>query len=96
MLVLGTKEAMELPEIPGRGIWSFGVKKMTVQAPYIDEKTILSRCSEIAGEFQTGKRKCFNPLLGEEEIAEHEATSEDVFARLAKGNDGTQAEENDA
>lgn len=96
LLVLGTKEAMELPEIPGRGIWSFGIKKITVQAPYIDEQTIIARCNQVTKEFQTGKRKCFNPLLGEKENLKHEVISEDVFAKLAKGSDGTQIEKHGA
>ena len=96
LLVLGTKEAMELPEIPGRGIWSFGVKKITVQAPYINEKTIVGQCEQIATEFQTGERRCFNPLLGEEETAEHEETSESFFSGLKEEIDGTQTQEDDA
>ncbi len=69
LIVLGTKDAMDLPEIPGRAIWSFGTQKVIIQAPYIDEKTIKARCLEIAGLFERGKRKCFGTLLGEAESA---------------------------
>jgi len=64
LVVLGTKDAMELPEIPGRGIWNFGTKKMIVQAPFIDEETIKKRCNHLAKEFKSGKRKLLQPLVG--------------------------------
>ncbi|MFK7827891.1 MAG: FtsK/SpoIIIE domain-containing protein [Oligoflexales bacterium] len=65
LIVLGSKDACELPEIPGRGIWSFGTKKVTVQAPYIEEKIIKSRSENIAKLFATGKKKLLNPMLGD-------------------------------
>jgi DNA segregation ATPase FtsK/SpoIIIE-like protein len=67
MIVLGSKDACELPEIPGRGIWSYGTKKMIIQSPYADEKTIKAKCSQVADLFKDGKRKLFNPMLGEVE-----------------------------
>ena len=65
--VIGSKDAMDLPEIPGRGIWNFGTKKLTIQAPFIDEKTIKEKCIEIAADFEAGRRRCFNPMIGEVE-----------------------------
>ncbi|NRA45880.1 MAG: hypothetical protein HRU09_13065 [Oligoflexales bacterium] len=64
LIVLGSKDACELPEIPGRGIWSFGTKKITIQAPYIEERTIKARCENIAKMFSAGKKKMLNPMLG--------------------------------
>ncbi len=63
LMMLGTKEAMNLPEVKGRGIWQFGSQKKTLQVPYIDPKDIQKRCQVIAKEFQTGKRKLFNPMI---------------------------------
>ncbi|MBT4761941.1 MAG: hypothetical protein HOO06_09615 [Bdellovibrionaceae bacterium] len=62
--MIGSKDAMMLPEIPGRGIWSYGTKKLTIQAPYIDEKIIKAKCIEIAKDFEIGRRKNFNPMIG--------------------------------
>ena len=67
MIVLGSKDACELPEIPGRGIWSYGTKKLIIQSPYADEKTIKAKCSQIADLFKEGKRKLFNPMIGDVE-----------------------------
>ena len=53
LIVLGTKEASELPEIPGRAIWNFGTQKVTIQSPYVDEKSIEMRCAAIACVFRT-------------------------------------------
>ena len=79
MVVLGTKEAMELPEIPGRGIWSFGTKKLTLQAPFIDEKSIRARCKVLAEEFKSGKRKCFNLTLREQEAKIDTVNQDDAY-----------------
>lgn len=65
MIVLGTKDAMELPEIPGRGIWSHGTKKMIIQTPFVDEKIIRQRCDEIKKQFDAGVRKLFTPMLND-------------------------------
>lgn len=67
MVVLGSKEAWELPEIPGRGLWNFGTSKLIVQTPFIDEKTIRDRCERILMQFQKGQKKMFKSLLGEVE-----------------------------
>jgi hypothetical protein len=64
LIVLGTKEASEIPEIPGRGIWNFGTKKLAIQSPYVEENTIQERCLEIAEMFKTGKRSIYGTMLG--------------------------------
>lgn len=38
--VLGSKDALELPSIPGRGIWQHGTEQFTVQVPFAGEKDI--------------------------------------------------------
>ena len=70
--VIGSKEALMLPEIPGRGIWSFGTRRVTIQAPFIDEKEIKKRCLKIADDFQNGERQCFNLMAGEPDKNEEE------------------------
>lgn len=64
LIVLGTKEASELPEIPGRGIWNFGTQKVLIQSAYVDEHSIQERCTDIAKMYENGKRKLFSPMLG--------------------------------
>lgn len=64
MIVLGTKDACDLPEIPGRGIWNFGTKKVIVQSPFIDDKTIKARCQGVVDQFKSGKKKLLTPMLG--------------------------------
>ena len=82
--VIGSKDAMMLPEIPGRGIWNFGIQKVTVQAPFIDEKTIKERCQIITDELKTKKRKCFGLTIQEIEKREEDA-SETAFDSLDLG-----------
>ena len=82
LVVLGSKHANELPDIPGRGIWAFGTKKVTVQAPFIDETTIKSRCETIASLHQSGKKKLFCPMLGEAEKSEIGELLEETYGQL--------------
>lgn len=63
LIVLGSKEAMELPDIPGRGIWSYGTKKIVMQSPFVDEKIIKKRCEKIAEMFKQGERSLFEPMI---------------------------------
>lgn len=85
LVVLGTKEAMELPEIPGRGIWSFGTKKVILQAPFIDEKTIQARCKVLADEFNSGNRKCFDLTLGEMKKKKAKVTQLNLYSKNIDG-----------
>ena len=82
LVVLGSKDANELPEVPGRGIWAFGTRKTIVQAPFIDEKTIKSRCEVIASMHQKGKKKLLTPMLGEVEKAETEDVLDETYEQL--------------
>ncbi len=63
LVVLGNKEAMDLPHIPGRGIWKVGAKEIQVQAPLITDQEIRSLCQNLKADFESGKRKLFQPLF---------------------------------
>jgi archaellum biogenesis ATPase FlaH len=63
LIVLGNKEAAELPDTKGRGIWSLGNKQIVVQAPYISDVDIVDRCSRIKAEFTKEVRKLYNPMI---------------------------------
>ena len=63
LIVLGNKEAAELPDTKGRGIWSLGNKQIVVQAPYISDIDIVDRCSRIKAEFAKEMRKLYNPMI---------------------------------
>ncbi len=82
MIVLGSKDACELPEIPGRGIWSYGTRKMIIQSPYAAEEIIKERCEQVATLFKEGKRKMFNPMIGETEKTVDKAMMEDVYGAV--------------
>ena len=64
-LVLGNKKALDLPDIPGRAIWSRGNYTSEVQAPFIDKQELLENTESIKAEFMTEKRKNFQKLLVE-------------------------------
>lgn len=47
MIVLGRKDACELPEIPGRAIWSYGQKMLEVQAPFVSDNEVKNQIASI-------------------------------------------------
>ena len=55
VLVLNSKQAYELPKIPGRGFWSLGVDMVQVQAPYIDEKEVIAEADMAKFEFENNQ-----------------------------------------
>ncbi len=63
LIVLGNKDAVELPDTKGRGIWSLGNKMTVVQAPYISDVDIVERCSRIKAEFSKNMRKLYSPMI---------------------------------
>ena len=69
--VIGSKDAMILPEIPGRGIWTFGIKKVVVQAPFIDGVTIKKRCKKMSKVDEDTS----NSMLGKGEEKKNEQSS---------------------
>lgn len=46
--ILGNKDAYELPQIPGRGIWSLGSQQVEIQAPMLTEKELDDEISSLA------------------------------------------------
>ncbi len=63
LIMLGNKDASELPDTKGRGIWSLGNKLTVVQAPYISDVDIVDRCSRIKAEFAKEVRKLYQPMI---------------------------------
>ena len=59
MVILGNKRAMEISDIPGRGIWQCGSEQVDVQAPLLKKRDIAREC-------KNPKQQNFYPLLGEE------------------------------
>lgn len=51
MTVLGNKTAYDLPEIGGRGIWSFGSRDLLVQTPKLDNKEVGIKVAELTEKF---------------------------------------------
>ena len=65
MVVLGTKDAMDLPAIKGRGIWNVGNEMTIVQAPFITDAEIKRISKRISNEFKANERITFEPLIGQ-------------------------------
>jgi archaellum biogenesis ATPase FlaH len=63
LIMLGNKDAAELPDTKGKGIWSLGNNLVVVQAPYISDADIVDRCSRIKAEFTKEVRKLYNPMI---------------------------------
>jgi S-DNA-T family DNA segregation ATPase FtsK/SpoIIIE len=63
LTVLGNKMGFELPDIPGRAIWSSGNKFLEVQAPFMSDEEIVRECELIKFDFESGKRKNFQDML---------------------------------
>lgn len=74
LIVLGNKDAAELPDTKGRGVWSLGNKQIVVQAPYISDVDIVDRCSRIKAEFTKEVRKLYNPMIELHGAADDNAT----------------------
>lgn len=63
--VLGNKMAYELPAIKGRAIWNCGNDFIEVQTPFLSETTIKREIDNIQEEFNSGKRRCLQPLVSD-------------------------------
>ena len=57
-------------------------QKVTVQAPFIDERTIKRRCEIIASMHQNGGKGLFNPMLGEVEKVKYGEIIEETYGQL--------------
>jgi hypothetical protein len=66
LTMLGTKDALDLPSIPGRGIWLNGNERITVQTPYISSEEIRSLCKKIKDEFDQCLRQHNQVMLHKE------------------------------
>lgn len=64
--LLQSKDASDLPDIPGRGVWRVGSKKVVVQAPYIDEKQIKSLCQRIKEKVEENHPNKKSSLIGDD------------------------------
>lgn len=84
MVVLGTKDAADLPEIAGRGVWNVGNKKCIIQSPYIKDSEIKNLCKRIANEFEAKERVLLGNMiddLSEETNAESEETVKELMEK---------------
>lgn len=79
LVVLGNKEAQDLPEISGRGIWKFGNRQMIVQAPFIDAKVVQECCQKIQTEFKEGKRQLLTPMIQVDQEQTSKMNEQPVF-----------------
>jgi hypothetical protein len=64
LIVVGNKDAAELPAIQGRGIWNFGAEREVIQAPYISSEVIKDYCTGLKEEYHQGHKKMFQKLIG--------------------------------
>ena len=78
MTVLGNKLASDLPEIPGRAIWSVGSKDTTVQVPRLSLEEITERIDILMGKFNGSAKQNFGPML---EIKKHVQKDKTAFVR---------------
>ncbi|PIP94758.1 MAG: hypothetical protein COW00_01870 [Bdellovibrio sp. CG12_big_fil_rev_8_21_14_0_65_39_13] len=96
LVVLGSKDAAELPKTPGRGIWNVGNQKMIVQAPFISDEEIKRRCKRIANEFEANERFLFNDMIDELDHSESEESKEVLKGLMNKGfSDETKKQDRD-
>lgn len=64
LAVLGSKEALDIPSIPGRAIWLNGHKRIEAQAPAIRPEEIQAYCAALKEEFEGGSRSLFGEMIG--------------------------------
>ena len=72
IVVLGSKDAADLPEISGRGIWNVGNRQTIIQAPFIGDTEIQKRCDQMAKEFEAKERVLFGKMV--DSLSEKENT----------------------
>ncbi len=63
MTVLGNRKAEQLPEIPGRGIWSVGSKDIVVQVPKLDNDGVISEVNALTSKFNGESSPLFQRML---------------------------------
>jgi S-DNA-T family DNA segregation ATPase FtsK/SpoIIIE len=61
--VLGNNLAYELPQVPGRGIWSVGSKDIVVQAPKLTPEDVTLKVNELIEKFNGEKKLNLQKML---------------------------------
>ena len=63
IIAIGNKDATELPAIKGRGIWSFGAERETLQTPELSKFTINEVCQFLQAKFKKGKKSLHTKMI---------------------------------
>ncbi len=63
MIVLGNKKAAELPEIPGRAIWSVGSQDTIVQVPKLTKEEMNEELGALTAKFNEDEKPFFGPMI---------------------------------
>jgi hypothetical protein len=95
LVVLGSKDSTELPQIAGRGIWNVGNKKIIVQAPYLKDSEIKNACKRIANEFTAKERFLHEPLIGQVAEAQEPKKEKAVNKMIQKVSTNEEVNEQD-
>jgi hypothetical protein len=76
--------AYELPDIKGRAIWAAGNDFTKVQTPFISETVIEEEIEQIMADFTSGKRKCNQAMLVDNQKANPENEARAVLCEEKK------------
>lgn len=90
--LLQSKDASDLPDIPGRGVWRVGSKKVVVQTPYIDEKQIKELCQRIKEKVEETEPNKKLSLIGDDVQKKGEKARNKFDNKLQDGNDETKTQ----
>lgn len=93
MVVLGTKDANDLPAIKGRGIWNVGNEMTIVQAPFITDGDIKSISKRIANEFKAKERITFEPMIGQAVVVQEVKGNKTVTKMIKKDSENDEVQE---
>lgn len=63
MIVLGNKKAAELPEVPGRAIWSVGSQDTVVQVPLLTKDEMSEELGILTDKFNGDVKPFFGPMI---------------------------------
>ena len=78
LIVLGNKMAYEIPNLPGRAIYSRGNEFLEIQTPLITEETMTEEVKGIKESFDGGERKLFGAMIDMNGLAELKGTISDA------------------
>lgn len=85
--LLQSKDASDLPDIPGRGVWRVGSKKVVVQTPFIDEKQIKELCLRIKEKVEESQPNKKLSLLGDDVQKKGDKARNNFDSEVKDGND---------